>query len=183
MNLFLGIDPGKTGAWAVIDEKEEVCYADLFEADTFLTFMEADSSCLGVDKPQITLAALEKVHSMPSQGVVSVFTFGENFGLWKGLLKATHTKYVLVTPGMWQGLILDFKITRELGASDESEKSKADRRASNRKVIKEGITAFALRYFPRASNFIKLKKHQGMADALCLALYAKRTWYSDINKA
>ena len=44
---------------------------------------------------------IEKVHSMPKQGVVSTFTFGKNYGQWLGILASNGVPYKEVTPQTW----------------------------------------------------------------------------------
>ena len=38
---------------------------------------------------------------MPKQGVKSMFTFGENYGHWVGVLAALKIPYNLITPIVW----------------------------------------------------------------------------------
>ena len=45
---------------------------------------------------------MENVHAFPGQGVVSAFSFGENFGFWKGLLAAHDIRVEYVEPRVWQ---------------------------------------------------------------------------------
>jgi hypothetical protein len=47
-------------------------------------------------------ALLEKVHSMPRQGVRSTFAFGKNYGFVTGLLTAFRIPLTLMTPQEWQ---------------------------------------------------------------------------------
>ena len=97
--IFLGIDPGKGGAAAFLPTDP---------AATLLVFPYAKYTAgelgrvLYMERYSITAAALEKVHSMPAQGVKSVFSFGENFGWWQGCLDACGIEYELVTPQRWQ---------------------------------------------------------------------------------
>ncbi|MEG2687176.1 MAG: hypothetical protein RR954_08705 [Christensenellaceae bacterium] len=103
MKHFIGIDPGKSGALAVIDNSlqliELVDYSDKIY-ETLSCYDTATTYC-----------AIEKVHSMPKQGVVSVFSFGENFGFLKGCLAALGFDFCEVTPQRWQKLELPAKLT------------------------------------------------------------------------
>ena len=166
---FLGIDPGVSGAWAVVDENEKIIRAHIY--DTFC-FPSKD----------IKLAVIEKVHSMPKQGVASVWTFAENYGFWKGLLTAELIPFNEITPQRWQGAILDFIPAREVKDPNETTKEMAKRLAKNKKALKGGIVEFVFRYFPQAKDIIKLKKDYGIADALCLALYAKRVYMGGLER-
>lgn len=52
------------------------------------------------------IAVLEKVHAMPGNGGVSMFSFGQNFGFWRGVLQGLRIPFVMVTPQAWQkGLV------------------------------------------------------------------------------
>ena len=53
------------------------------------------------DKQPI-MVALEKVASMPGQGVKSVFSFGQRFGELEGMLQTLQLPYILVRPQQWQ---------------------------------------------------------------------------------
>ena len=47
------------------------------------------------------VAVIEKVHSMPGQGVASTFKFGMNYGQWIGILTALQIPYEMITPQKW----------------------------------------------------------------------------------
>lgn len=47
-------------------------------------------------------AVIEKVHSMPKQGVASSFKFGQSYGFLRGLLIALEIPFQSVAPGVWQ---------------------------------------------------------------------------------
>ena len=55
------------------------------------------SRALSIDK-----AYLEKVHSMPRQGVASTFKFGTSYGFCLGLLTSLLVPFEEVTPSKWQ---------------------------------------------------------------------------------
>ena len=63
-------------------------------------------------------AYLEKVGAMPNQGVVSMFRFGEAWGIMKGILSGLHIKYELVRPQEWQKSMLngrsEYEVCNEL---------------------------------------------------------------------
>jgi crossover junction endodeoxyribonuclease RuvC len=84
VTLYLGIDPGASGAAAFICERGNV--VSIIEYKKFTT-TEIAASMKAIAASTVSLVAcIEKVHSMPGQGVRSVFSFGENFGWWHGLL-------------------------------------------------------------------------------------------------
>lgn len=95
--FYAGIDPGKTGAIAFLDENGTLDSVEDFP----------QSLAVVKDKvADIKMVYLEEVHAMPKQGVVSTFTFGENFGWWKGVLSALGIPFRTVRPQDWQkGLV------------------------------------------------------------------------------
>lgn len=100
--IYIGIDPGKSGAMAVIDRATTI----------LVPFSEADYiNSLKLLPAQLTRACLEHVSAMPKQGVTSMFNFGMNFGYIKGLLEAFGIPYELVRPQKWK---------KEFGISDKN---------------------------------------------------------------
>jgi len=51
-------------------------------------------------------AVLERVHSMPAQGVSSTFKLGANYGYWRGVLQGLRIPFREVTPQKWQRAVL-----------------------------------------------------------------------------
>lgn len=143
---FLGIDPGVSGAFAAIEDIGNVSLVGLYQDRKILIDW--------LKSGHTASAAVEKVSAMPGQGVVSMFTFGASFGLMCGVLEAYSVPYELITPGKWQKAILDFQV-------------------AERKERKAATTAFVLRRYPDLYHLLKIKKNQGIADAICLALYAR----------
>lgn len=141
---YIGIDPGKKGAFAIIAEKTVSVFP--YEEDSFVDQM---SWLYGIPD---CICALEKVHSMPKQGVSSTFSFGENFGFIQGVLKAFSIPFELVPPQKWKR---EFSVTAEKKTSIEA----------------------CMRRFP----MVKLRRtpdskrnDDGMAEALLIAEYARR---------
>ena len=96
--IYIGIDPGKSGAMAIVwpdgQPATGVCRFDATPAD------QADW-LLGFDLTQ-AVAVMEKVSSSPQMGVVSAFSFGKSQGFLLGLLTALKIPYHEVTPQKWQ---------------------------------------------------------------------------------
>ena len=92
----LGIDPGKSGALALVD--------NVGAKYTFkLSNTERDVwDCLKEWKPYIECAYLERVSAMPRQGVSSTFKFGTSYGFLRGVLVALEVPFEAVTPAKWQ---------------------------------------------------------------------------------
>lgn len=145
LKASIGIDPGKSGA------------AALFHTEGFEVFDWPGDSGLASDlirsclaRYDILLAALEKVSARPGQGVVSMFSLGQNFGIWQGILSTLYIPYMMPTPRQWQKGLVDKK-----SGSDPKTRS---------------LTT-ARRLFPNAP--LDRKKDHGRADALLLAFWAK----------
>lgn len=96
--FFCGIDPGKTGAIACIDNDLHIIALADYDESPEGEFVETVSR-IAYSSP---IVYLEKVHSMPGQGVSSTFNFGQSFGFIRGLLTAKGCKFFEVTPQSWQ---------------------------------------------------------------------------------
>ena len=140
----IGIDPGTTGA-AVLISENGLDYADFTDAVQF-----ADELRQWADDYDIRLALIELVHSMPQQGVVSVFKFGDVFGQVKGICAALRIPVQLVRPQEWKKGIIN--------KSDGLDQ-------------KEAGLSVARRRFPDC-DFIGRKKDHNRADALLMAARA-----------
>lgn len=143
---YLGIDPGKSGAWAVINEE-----AEIVQYKKFTTWADIYSESVFEGKDRHVMAALELVHAFPGQGVVSVFSFGSNFGAWQGLLEGHQIPHCMATVQRWQKVLL--------GSFPKGES-------------KERAYQFVSRRYPHL-GFKKGKSSEGVIDAICLALYAR----------
>jgi hypothetical protein len=167
---FLGIDPGgSSGAWAIIDGNEFIVAAGTFSNVAFLKGYKVIKACI------------EQVHAMPGQGVTSMFSFGQNYGTWLGALEALGIPYIMCTPGKWQKEIMDVHPTKEGRSPKESLQEERARLTRNRTMLKGAVVEFAKRYFKGADEYLKLKKNYGIADALCMALFAKRTYLMGVS--
>lgn len=100
--LTITIDPGKGGGFAVrYPQGGIVAYKFTSEADCANELASLCSEYLETE------ALLERVHAMPGQGVTSMFTFGANYGFWRGALQALGIPFREMTPQQWQkGLML-----------------------------------------------------------------------------
>ena len=144
--MYIGIDPGKTGAVAILDDKGNYINVLDFGQEGLM------STLIGY-APVVKFAYLEKVHSMPGQGVVSTFSFGENFGWWRGVLCSLGIPYTTIRPQDWMK-----KYSLHKSSSSD----------------KPGLEV-ARKLFPEAP--LHLKKHHNRADALLIA----RACWEDIR--
>lgn len=103
--VYIGIDPGKKGAMAILtDTTIRIVPFDEEEYCCTLHFLQ-NEECR---------CCLEHVSAMPGQGVTSMFSFGENFGFIQGVLKAYNVPYELVRPQKWKK---EYSITADKNSS------------------------------------------------------------------
>ena len=162
--IVIGIDPGLTGAVAWIQSGTMI--GDFGVIDAPILTVEKNKSIrhemdrVGMArivediKSMVTpmsriVAAVERVHSMPEQGVASSFSFGMGYGIWLGILAAFEIPVDLVHPTRWKKGMLD-----GMGKT------------------KEASMLRAKELFPTAD--LQLKKHHGRAEALLIAEWRRR---------
>lgn len=141
---YIGIDPGKNGAFAFINSIGVSAF--VFEEKNFIERIKRVASADDV------FACLEHVHAMPGQGVTGMFNFGKNFGFIQGVLSALCVPYELVTPQKWKK---EFSITAN----------------------KNTAILVCKRLFPDVPLIPterSRKEHDGIAEALLMAEYARR---------
>ena len=147
MKPYLGIDPGATGALALILPNYQTVLHD-YDNDPVKCVQWLEDAILCHGQPKV---ALEKVHAIQGQGISSTFKFGLNTGIIKGVLFAMGLPFIEVTPQRWQAFS---QVPKKANPSDKPS------------------LIIAKQLFPLAD--ITLKKHHGRADALLLAYYAKQ---------
>jgi crossover junction endodeoxyribonuclease RuvC len=106
MKFYLGIDPGKSGSYSIVDNQYHIRVSKNFP---IIKMIKPELDISQIVKTFIALsiqyepliAVLEKVHAMPKQGVTSMFSFGETYGIIKTALVAANIPYQEVTPQAW----------------------------------------------------------------------------------
>jgi crossover junction endodeoxyribonuclease RuvC len=140
---IIGIDPGVNGAYSVLGSEGEFINSN--ELPRFQKTINGSQFAKIVNEFKPNFGIIERVSSMPRQGVSSTFTFGQAFGVVQGVLSGCDVPFVLVTPGLWK------KHFRLIGQP------------------KDASRELAQRLFPAAE--LHLKRHVGRADALLIARY------------
>lgn len=163
IEYYLGIDPGCSGAYAVVSSSKQVKVASPYPGSPGLLLSELRSW-------NIRAAVIEHVHSFPGAGVVGTFKFGENYGIWQGIVSALNIPYTLITPMKWQSKILDsVKVSKP--PNNETDLKAWKRKESEWKRIRKTISVnFVNRKFPGLN--LKKSRHNE-ADAICIALYCR----------
>ncbi len=154
MTLYLGVDPGLSGALAFFDtEKGHLHVLDMPVLEVSRngkTKREVSAPLLAnilnaVDGTDV-VAAVERVGAMPGQGVTSVFSFGRSLGIIEGALAACQISITLVPPQVWQ-------------------------KAAGVRGGKDGSRQRACELFPNYAKMFERKKDDGRADAALMAWY------------
>mgnify|MGYP001306975757 CR=1 FL=1 len=157
--MILGIDPGLSGAIALLDGERCVEVWDMpvteklhgkgrevnayLLVDVILEALEMDE---GLAAP---VAYVERVSAMPGQGVSGMFSLGRSAGVVAGVLAAWGVRVEYVTPQAWkrsQGLL---------------------------KKSKDASRTLAIQRWPEMREQLKLKKHDGRAEAMLIADYGR----------
>ena len=156
--IFIGIDPGKNGGAAVINEKVNEEPTITFRCpktprEMALSLMSTIPVDVSYDD---VLVLIEHVHAMPKNGVVSMFSFGQNLGHWEGILGAFELNVEYAGPRTWMGHY-DCKPNMD------------------KKERKRYLRGLAEELFPN------IKMTFNISDALLIANYNKEIYYK--NKA
>jgi len=152
MTIFIGIDPGVSGAIAIL-APDGVTFFDMPVLEVKKKQTLDYAGLAGILRPFSgcgAFVAVELVGSMPGQGVSSTFAFGRSYGAVLATLATLEIPYELVTPPVWK------RAFRLVGCE------------------KDESRAAALRLFPQCASDLRLKKHHGRADALLMAEYLRR---------
>lgn len=146
--IYLGIDPGLSGAIAAITPNG-IEFHDMpvlaIKAKQQLDYAGLSHILRQYSVSGNVAAAIEFVSSMPGQGVSSMFKFGQCYGASLGILAALQIPYQSVVPVQW-------KRTFKLVGCEKDESR-----------------ARALELYPQCAGELRHKKHHGRADALLMA--------------
>ncbi len=146
---IMGIDPGVSGAIAFYftDHPSTVSAEDVPVVDG-----QIDGATLAarVEIMRPDMAIIERVGSMPGQGVASTFKFGAAYGIAQGVIAALKIPVHFVTPGKWK---------KHYGLSAE----------------KEDARGRALQLWPARSELFARKKDHGRAEAALIARFGAET--------
>ena len=142
--LYIGVDPGDSGAVAAIGEDGRLVWVvDMVDAKPELFFPEH-------------LAAVEAQHAFPNIPAQTNFKMGVNLGYWRGVFEAIGVPFEEVAASKWQRAIC--------GAlpKDRPKKKRAIAEWAGRRWPTAELRG------PRGAVL------DGRSDALCLAEYARR---------
>lgn len=149
--MVIGIDPGFTGALAALSNGDIVSIIDMPLSITLNGKNVLDSRTIHnwLMRHNPRLVVIERVHSMPNQGLSSTFRFGEGFGIIQGIVATLTARVLMPPPGVWKA---SMNVT-------------ADKKTSLERVRRE---------FPNTPYFGRMKDN-GRAEALLLAMFGERS--------
>ena len=170
--IYIGIDPGAKGFISVMGGENNKI---LFYSISDLSSNELNKILFDIRNKYMNICCImENVHALHQSAAKATFSFGEIFGLLKGLLIANTIPYHLIPPKTWQkekwanpDMVVAYKQVMVKG------------KATTRKEVNTKATSLnaALRLFPDV-DFRKTpqcKKHDdNKVDSLLIAEYRRR---------
>lgn len=152
MTTVIGIDPGQEGGYAVLapDLQPYACPLPLNGKELAVNTMS-----FWLRHHRHALVILERQQPMPKNGSIASFKLGQMYGSLLGMLSSAGMHTELVSPKTWKDLILP-------GTAKD----------------KPAAVAYCGRAFPAVTLILPRCRvaHDGMADALCIAEYGRRTF-------
>ena len=150
----IGIDPGLSGAIAVLDDKKVLKIIDMpVMAEGKKNKKQLNSAQLvniikeNINNNEEIVVVVEQVNAMPGQGVTSMFNFGQTFWAIKGVCAALNLPIFFVRPSKWK------KHFELINASKDSSRTKV------------------IEMYPSLSNQLTKKKDVNKSDAILIARF------------
>tara|TARA_A100001011_G_C13919399_1_gene678479 strand:+ start:195 stop:686 length:492 start_codon:yes stop_codon:yes gene_type:complete len=150
----IGIDPGLSGAIAVLEDKKVLGIFDMpVMAEGKKNKRQLNSAQLvnviksNINQGEEISVVVEQVNAMPGQGVTSMFNFGQTFGAIKGVCAALKLPIYFVRPSKWK------KHFELINSSKDSSRTKV------------------IEMYPTLSDQLAKKKDVNKSDAILIARY------------
>lgn len=152
MTLIIGVDPGKAGGIAVLQNS---MLMDAFRMPLTADGRQVDAQGVrdildAVANPWRDVIVLEKVHAMPKNGSIASFSLGHSVGVVIGVALGAGYRLRMIAPTEWKKIV---------GIPAGSDKGASRARASE--------------LFPSKRDLWKLKKDDGLAEAALIAEAAR----------
>ncbi len=158
----VGIDPGLSGAIAVLEEKKVLALFDMpVMSEGKKNKNQLNSAQLvnilkeNTKNDDDIAVVVEQVNAMPGQGVTSMFNFGQTFGAIKGVCAALNLPIFFVRPSKWK------KHFELINSSKDSSRTKV------------------IEMYPSLSNQLARKKDVNKSDAILIARFYSETRSKD----
>ena len=161
---IIGIDPGLSGAIAILEKKKVLSLFDMpvmaegkknkkqLNSAQLVNIIRENS--MGDDE---VVVVVEQVNAMPGQGVTSMFNFGQTFGAIKGVCAALNLPIFFARPSKWK------KYFELINSSKDSSRTKV------------------IEMYPSLSSQLAKKKDVNKSDAILIARYYYDTRLKDIK--
>ena len=160
---IIGIDPGLSGAVAVMQDKKVINIYDMpVMAEGKKNKRQLNSSQLvniikeNINEDEEAIVVVEQVNAMPGQGVTSMFNFGQTFGAIKGVCAALKLPIFFVRPSKWK------KHFELINSSKDSSRTKV------------------IEMYPTLSDQLAKKRDVNKSDAVLIAKFYFETKLKDI---
>ena len=161
---IIGIDPGLSGAIAVLDNNKVLKIYDMpVMAEGKKNKRQLNSAQLvniikdNIENCEEINIVVEQVNAMPGQGVTSMFNFGQTFGAIKGVCAALNLPIFFIRPSKWK------KYFELINSSKDSSRTKA------------------IEMYPSIANQLSKKKDVNKSDAILIARFFSDTRLKDSN--
>ena len=161
---IIGIDPGLSGAIAILENKQVITLIDMpVMAEGKKNKRQLNSAQLvsiikeNIKNNEEVVVVVEQVNAMPGQGVTSMFNFGQTFGAIKGVCAALDLPIFFVRPSRWK------KYFELINSSKDSSRTKA------------------IEMYPSISSHLSKKKYVNKSDAILIARFYYETRLKDHN--
>ena len=161
---ILGIDPGLSGAIAILEKKKVISLFDMpVMSEGKKNKKQLNSAQLvniireNTSGDEEIAVVVEQVNAMPGQGVTSMFNFGQTFGAIKGVCAALNLPIFFVRPSKWK------KYFELINSSKDSSRTKV------------------IEMYPSLSSQLAKKKDVNKSDAILIARYYYDTRLKGIN--
>jgi crossover junction endodeoxyribonuclease RuvC len=155
---IIGIDPGLSGAIAVLDDQKVKRIFDMpVMSEGKKNKRQLNSALLvsllkeNINSKEDTIIVVEQVNAMPGQGVTSMFNFGQTFGAIKGISAALGLPIFFVRPAKWK------KHFELINSSKDASRTKA------------------IEMYPSLSGQLSKKKDVNKSDAILIARFYSET--------
>ncbi len=155
---IIGIDPGLSGAIAVLENNKVLNIFDIpAMSEGKKNKRQLNSALLvnllkeNINKEEEVAVVVEQVNAMPGQGVTSMFNFGQTFGALKGICAALELPIFFVRPSKWK------KHFELINSSKDASRTKA------------------IEMYPKLSNQLSKKKDVNKSDAILIARFFSET--------
>ncbi len=161
---IIGIDPGLSGAIAVLDNNKVLKIYDMpVMAEGKKNKRQLNSAQLvniikeNIENREEINVVVEQVNAMPGQGVTSMFNFGQTFGAIKGVCAALNLPIFFIRPSKWK------KYFELINSSKDSSRTKA------------------IEMYPSIADQLSKKKDVNKSDAILIARFFSDTRLKDNN--